>query len=255
MASKKYGTNEVKARKTLKRKKININISLKGDEKEKSEILHIRKKRSNYTVQRERIKKVYKRIEAKGYKPIDPFSLKTTKELLAEGTDPEAYARMLSRMKTKDIKKGLKVLDPETGIIFDYSDLKEYEKEKSSTDNRASFYDWLRDVLDNAILPEGLPMLTGKTWVDGGVLQTEYDRFRNTMYNQIDKDEKEDAITKEIKEDITSTVNSLLEVPYYEMFHESIITLSNLILNRPLTPEESTFISDWSDYTNGGASI
>ena len=35
MASKKYGTNEVKARKTLKRKK--INISLKGDEKEKSE--------------------------------------------------------------------------------------------------------------------------------------------------------------------------------------------------------------------------
>lgn len=255
MASKKYDTSEVKARKTLKRKKININISLKGDEKEKSEILHIKKKRSNYTVQRERIKKVYKRIEAKGYKPIDAFNLKTTKELLAEGTDPEAYARMLSRMKTKDIKKGLKVLDPETGIIFDYSDLKEYEKEKSSTDNRASFYDWLRAVLDNAILPEGLPMLTGKTWVDGGVLQTEYDRFRNTMYSQIDKDEKEDAITEEIKEDITSTVNGLLEVPYYEMFHESIITLSNLILNRPLTPEESTFISDWSDYTNGGASI
>lgn len=255
MASKKYDTSEVKARKTLKRKKININISLKGDEKEKSEILHIKKKRSNYTVQRERIKKVYKRIEAKGYKPIDAFNLKTTKELLAEGTDPEAYARMLSRMKTKDIKKGLKVLDPETGLIFDYSDLKEYEKEKSSTDNRASFYDWLRAVLDNAILPEGLPMLTGKTWVDGGVLQTEYDRFRNTMYSQIDKDEKEDAITEEIKEDITSTVNGLLEVPYYEMFHESIITLSNLILNRPLTPEESTFISDWSDYTNGGASI
>ena len=251
MASKKYGTNEVKARKTLKRKKININISLKGDEKEKSENLHIKKKRSNYTIQRERIKKAYKRIEEKGYKAIDSFNLKTTKELLAEGTDPEAYARMLSRMKTKDIK----VLDPETGIIFDYSDLKEYEKEKSSTDNRASFYDWLRAVLDNAILPEGLPMFTGKTWVDGGVLQTEYDRFRNTMYAQIDKDEKEDAITLEIKEDITSTVNGLLEVPYYEMFHESIITLSNLILNRPLTPEESTFISDWSDYTSGGASI
>lgn len=255
MASKKNGTNEVKARKTLKRKKNNINISLKGDEKEKSEILHIKKKRSNYTVQRERIKKVYKRIEAKGYKPIDDFNLKTTKELLAEGTDPEAYARMLARMKTKDIKKGLKVIDPETGVIFDYSDLKEYEKEKESEDNKASFYDWLRSVLDNVILPEGLPMLTGKTWVDGEVLQTEYDRFRNTMYNQIDKDEKEDAITKEIKEDITSTVNGLLEVPYYEMFHESIITLSNLILNRPLTPEESTFISDWSDYTNGGASI
>lgn len=255
MASKKYDTNQVKARKMLKRKKININISLKGDEKEKSEILHIKKKRSNYTVQRERIKKVYKRIEAKGYKPIDSFNLKTTKELLAEGTDPEAYARMLSRMKTKDIKKGLKVLDPETGIIFDYSDLKEYEKEKSSTDNIASFYDWLRDVLDNAILPEGLPMLNSKTWIDVGVLQTEYDRFRNTMYSQIDKDEKEDAITPEIKEEITSTVNGLLEVPYYEMFHESIITLSNLILNRPLTVEESTFISDWSDYANGGASI
>ena len=214
-----------------------------------------KKKRSEYTKQRERIKKVYKRIDEKGYKPIDAFNLKTTKELLAEGTDPEAYARMLSRMKTKDIKKGLKVLDPETGIIFDYSDLKEYEKEKSSTDNRASFYDWLRAVLDNAILPEGLPMLTGKTWVDDGVLQTEYDRFRNTMYTQIDKDEKEDAITLEIKEEITSTVNGLLEVPYYEMFHESIITLSNLILNRSLTVEESTFISDWSDYTNGGASI
>ena len=253
MASKKYGTNEVKARKTLKRKK--INISLKGDEKEKSEILHIKKKRSNYTIQRERIKKVYKRIEEKGYKAIDSFNLKTTKELLAEGTDPEAYARTLSIMKTKDIKKGLKVLDPETGIIFDYSDLKEYEKEKSSTDNRASFYDWLLAVLDNAILPEGLPMLNGKNWVDGGVLQTEYDRFRNTMYAQIDKDEKEDAITREKKEDITSTVNGLLEVPYYEIFHESIITLSNLILNRPLTPEESTFISDWSDYTSGGASI
>lgn len=214
-----------------------------------------KKKRSEYTKQRERIKKVYKRIEEKGYKPIEPFNLKTTKELLAEGTDPEAYARLLKRMKTKDIKKGLKVLDPETRIIFDYSDLKEYEKEKSSTDNRASFYDWLRTVLDNAILPMGLPMLTGKTWVDGEVLQTEYDRFRNTMYIQIDKDEKEDAIPLEIKEDITSTVNGLLEVPYYEMFHESIITLSNLILNRPLTPEESTFISDWSDYTNGGASI
>lgn len=214
-----------------------------------------KKKRSEYTKQRERIKKVYKRIEEKGYKPIEPFNLKTTKELLAEGTDPEAYARLLKRMKTKDIKKGLKVLDPETGIIFDYSDLKEYEKEKSSTDNRASFYDWLRTVLDNAILPMGLPMFTGKTWVDEEVLQTEYDRFRNTMYTQIDKDEKEDAISLEIKEDITSTVNGLLEVPYYEMFHESIITLSNLILNRPLTPEESTFISDWSDYTNGGASI
>lgn len=214
-----------------------------------------KKKRSEYTKQRERIKKVYKRIEEKGYKPIEPFNLKTTKELLAEGTDPEAYARLLKRMKTKDIKKGLKVLDPETGIIFDYSDLKEYEKEKSSTDNRASFYDWLRTVLDNAILPMGLPMFTGKTWVDEEVLQTEYDRFRNTMYTQIDKDEKEDAIPLEIKEDITSTVNGLLEVPYYEMFHESIITLSNLILNRPLTPEESTFISDWSDYTNGGASI
>ena len=255
MASKKYGNNEVKARKTLKRKKININISLKGDEKEKSEILHIKKKRSNYTIQRERIKKVYKRIKEKGYNPIDSFNLKTTKELLAEGTDPEAYARMLSRMKTKDIKKGLKVLDPETGIIFDYSDLKEYEKEKSSTDNRASFYDWLRDVLDNAILPEGLPNLNSKTWFDGGALQAEYDRFRNIMYSQIDKDKKEDAITLEIKEEITSTVNGLLEVPYYEMFHESIITLSNLILNRPLTVEESTFISDWSDYTNGGASI
>lgn len=214
-----------------------------------------KKKRSEYTKQRERIKKVYKRIEEKGYKPIEPFNLKITKELLAEGTDPEAYARLLKRMKSKDIKKGLKVLDPETGIIFDYSDLKEYEKEKSSTDNIASFYDWLRTVLDNAILPEGLPMLTGKTWVDDGMLQTEYDRFRNTMYSQIDKDEKEDAIALEIKEEITSTVNGLLEVPYYEMFHESIITLSNLILNRPLTVEESSFISDWSDYANGGASI
>lgn len=214
-----------------------------------------KKKRSEYTKQRERIKKVYKRIEEKGYKPIDSFNLKTTKELLAEGTDPESYARLLSRMKTKDIKKGLKVLDTETGIIFDYSDLKEYEKEKVSEDNIASFYDWLRSVLDSAILPEGLPMLTGKTWVDGGVLQTEYDRFRNTMYSQIDKDEKEDAISLEIKEEITSTVNGLLEVPYYEMFHESIITLSNLILNRPLTVEESTFISDWSDFVNGGTSV
>lgn len=214
-----------------------------------------KKKRSEYTKQRERVKKVYKRIEEKGYKPIDSFNLKTTKELLAEGTDPESYARLLSRMKTKDIKKGLKVLDSETGIIFDYSDLKEYEKEKASEDNIASFYDWLRSVLDNAILPEGLPMLTGKTWIDGGVLQTEYDRFRNTMYSQIDKDEKEDAISLEIKEEITSTVNSLLEVPYYEMFHESIITLSNLILNRPLTVEESTFISDWSDLVNGGTSV
>lgn len=213
------------------------------------------KKRSEYTKQRERIKKVYKRIEEKGYKPLDSFNLKTTKELLAEGTDPESYARLLSRMKTKDIKKGLKVLDPETGIIFDYSDLKEYEKEKASEDNIASFYDWLREVLDNAILPEGLPMLTGKTWVDGGVLQTEYDRFRNTMYSQIDKDEKEDAISLEIKEEITSAVNGLLEVPYYEMFHESIITLSNLILNRPLTVEESTFISDWGDFVNGGTSV
>ena len=214
-----------------------------------------KKKRSEYTKQRERIKKVYKRIEEKGYKPIDSFNLKTTKELLAEGTDPESYASLLSRMKTKDIKKGLKVLDPETGVIFDYSDLKEYEKEKVSGDNIASFYDWLRGVLDNAILPEGLPMLTGKTWIDGGVLQTEYDRFRNTMYSQIDKDEKEDAISLEIKEEITSTVNGLLEVPYYEMFHESIITLSNLILNRPLTVEESTFISDWSDFVNGGTSV
>lgn len=214
-----------------------------------------KKKRSEYTKQRERIKKVYKRIEEKGYKPIDSFNLKTSKELLAEGTDPESYARLLSRMKTKDIKKGLKVLDPETGIIFDYSDLKEYEKEKASEDNIASFYDWLRSVLDSAILPEGLPMLTGKTWVDGGVLQTEYDRFRNTMYSQIDKDEKEDAISLEIKEEITSAVNGLLEVPYYEMFHESIITLSNLILNRPLTVEESTFISDWSDFVNGGTSV
>lgn len=214
-----------------------------------------KKKRSEYTKQRERIKKVYKRIEEKGYKPIDSFNLKTTKELLAEGTDPESYARLLSRMKTKDIKKGLKVLDPETGIIFDYSDLKEYEKEKASEDNIASFYEWLRSVLDNAILPEGLPMLTGKTWVDVGVLQTEYDRFRNTMYSQIDKDEKEDSISLEIKEEITSTVNGLLEVPYYEMFHESIITLSNLILNRPLTVEESTFISDWSDFANGGTSV
>lgn len=214
-----------------------------------------KKKRSEYTKQRERIKKVYKRIEEKGYKPIDSFNLKTTKELLAEGTDPESYARLLSRMKTKDIKKGLKVLDPETGIIFDYSDLKEYEKEKASEDNIASFYEWLRSVLDNAILPEGLPMLTGKTWVDVGVLQTEYDRFRNTMYFQIDKDEKEDSISLEIKEEITSTVNGLLEVPYYEMFHESIITLSNLILNRPLTVEESTFISDWSDFVNGGTSV
>lgn len=214
-----------------------------------------KKRRSEYTKQRERIKKVYKRIEEKGYKPIDSFNLKTTKELLAEGTDPESYARLLSRMKTKDIKKGLKVLDPETGIIFDYSDLKEYEKEKASEDNIASFYDWLRSVLDSAILPEGLPMLTGKTWIDGGVLQTEYDRFRNTMYSQIDKDEKEDAITLEIKEEITSTVNGLLEVPYYEMFHESIIALSNLILNRPLTVEESTFISDWSDFVNGGTSV
>lgn len=214
-----------------------------------------KKKRSEYTKQRERIKKVYKRIEEKGYKPIDSFNLKTTKELLAEGTDPESYARLLSRMKTKDIKKGLKVLDTETGIIFDYSDLKEYEKEKVSEDNIASFYEWLRSVLDRAILPEGLPMLTGKTWIDGGVLQTEYDRFRNTMYSQIDKDEKEDAISLEIKEEITSTVNGLLEVPYYEMFHESIITLSNLILNRPLTVEESTFISDWSDFVNGGTSV
>lgn len=214
-----------------------------------------KKKRSEYTKQRERIKKVYKRIEEKGYKPIDSFNLKTTKELLAEGTDPESYARLLSRMKTKDIKKGLKVLDPETGIIFDYSDLKEYEKEKASEDNIASFYEWLRSVLDNAILPEGLPMLTGKTWVDVGVLQTEYDRFRNTMYSQIDKDEKEDSISLEIKEEITSTVNGLLEVPYYEMFHESIITLSNLILNRPLTVEESTFISDWGDFVNGGTSV
>lgn len=214
-----------------------------------------KKKRSEYTKQRERIKKVYKRIEEKGYKPIDSFNLKTTKELLAEGTDLESYARLLSRMKTKDIKKGLKVLDPETGIIFDYSDLKEYEKEKSSEDNKASFYDWLRSILDNAILPDGLPMLTGKTWVDGSVLQNEYDKFRNTMYEQIDKDEKEDAIPLETKEDITSTVNGLLEVPYYEMFHESIITLSNLILNRPLTLEESTFISDWGDFVNGGTSV
>lgn len=214
-----------------------------------------KKKRSEYTKQRERIKKVYKRIEEKGYKPIDSFNLKTTKELLAEGTDPESYVRLLSRMKTKDIKKGLKVLDPETGIIFDYSNLKEYEKEKVSEDNIASFYDWIRSVLDSAILPVGLPMLTGKTWIDGGVLQTEYDRFRNTMYSQIDKDEKEDAISLEIKEEITSTVNGLLEVPYYEMFHESIITLSNLILNRPLTVEESTFISDWSDFVNGGTSV
>ena len=33
-----------------------------------------KKKRSEYTKQRERIKKVYKRIDEKGYKPIETFS-------------------------------------------------------------------------------------------------------------------------------------------------------------------------------------
>lgn len=214
-----------------------------------------KKKRSEYTRQRERIIKVYKRIEEKGYKPLEPLKLKTTKELIKEGTDPEAYSKLLSKLKTKDIKKGLKVYDPETGVIFNYDELKEYEKEKNSTDNTASFYDWLKNILENAILPNGLPMLSGHVWVDANIINEEYNRFKNTVFSQIDKDEKEDVVSKERKEDITENVDKLIKVPYYEMFNETLATLINLILDRPLTQDESRFISDWSDFANGGSTI
>lgn len=214
-----------------------------------------KKKRSEYTRQRERIIKVYKRIEEKGYKPLEPLKLKTTKELIKEGTDPEAYSKLLSKLKTKDIKKGLKVYDPETGVIFNYDELKEYEKEKNSTDNTASFYDWLKNILENAILPNGLPMLSGHVWVDANIIDEEYNRFKNTVFSQIDKDEKEDVVSKERKEDIAENVDKLIKVPYYEMFNETLATLINLILDRPLTQDESRFISDWSDFANGGSTI
>lgn len=214
-----------------------------------------KKKRSEYTRQRERILKVYSRISKKGYKILEDTYLPTTKELLKEGTDPEEYAKYLKKLKTKDIKKGMKILDPETGIILKVEEIPEYEKEKSSKDNQASFYNWLKDILENVILPDGLPMLSGRVWVDGQILETEYERFKETVFSQIDRDAKEDDVPKERKEDITDIVNKLVEVPYYEMFNESLGLLISLILNRPMKPEESRFISEWSDFTNGGASV
>ena len=214
-----------------------------------------KKKRSEYTRQRERILKVYSRINKKGYKILEDTYLPTTKELLKEGTDPEQYAKFLKQLKTKDIKKGMKILDPETGIILKVEEIQEYEKEKASYYNRASFYDWLKDILENVILPDGLPMLSGRVWVDGGTLKTEYERFKEAVLSQIDKDEKEDDVPKDRKEDINEIVNNLIEVPYYEMFNESLASLVSLILNRPMSPEESRFISDWSDFANGGATI
>lgn len=214
-----------------------------------------KKKRSEYTRQRERILKVYLRINKKGYKILEDTYLPTTKELLKEGTDPEEYAKYLKKLKTKDIKKGMNILDPETGIILKVEEIPEYEKEKNSADNRASFYDWLKEILENVILPEGLPSLSVHKWVDGGIMETEYERFKEVVLSQIDKDEKEDDVPKEVKEDVTEIVNKLIEVPYYEMFNESLATLVSLILNRPMKPEESRFISDWSDFTNGGATI
>lgn len=214
-----------------------------------------KKKRSEYTKQRERILKVYSRINKKGYKILEDTYLPTTKELLKEGTDPEEYAKYLKKLKTKDIKKGMKILDPETGIILKVEEIPEYEKEKKSVNNRASFYDWLKDILENVILPDGLPMLSGRVWVDGGILETEYERFKEAMFSQIDKDKKEDEIPEERKQDITTEVNRLTEVLYYEMFQESLAKLTNLILNRAMTPEESQFISDWGDFINGSTSI
>lgn len=215
-----------------------------------------KKKRSEYTRQRERILKVYSRINKKGYKILEDTYLPSTKELLKEGTDPEEYAKYLKKLKTKDIKKGLKLLDPETGIILKAEEIKEYEKEKASTDNVISFYDWLKDVLENVILPDGLPHMRGRgQWVDITEIQYIYNRFVYTVLAQIDKQQPEDTISEERKQDITEQINKLIEVPYYEQFEETLATLTRLILDRPMTQEESEFISDWSDFANGGAAV
>lgn len=214
-----------------------------------------KKKRSEYTRQRERITKVYKRIEERGYKPIEPLKLKTTKELLKEGTDPEEYAKFLAKQKTKDIKKGLQVYDPETGVIFNYDEVKEYEKEKNSDNNTASFYDWLKEKLDSIMLPGGLPYLANKSWIDGSVIENQFARFAETLVNNIDKSAKIDSIPEETKQEITEEFNKIETVPYFEVFQDSIANLMRLVLNRVFTPEESQFISDWSDYRNGGSAI
>ena len=215
-----------------------------------------KKKRSEYTKQRERIIKVYSRLRKKGYEILEDTYLPTTKELLAEDTNPEEYAKYLKKLKTKDIKKGLKLLDPETGIILNADEIKEYEKEKFSTDNVASFYDWLKDVLENVILPDGLPHMHGRgKWIDITEIQYIFNRFVYTVLAQIDKQQALDSISGETKQDITEQINKLMEVPYYEQFEESLGTLTRLILNRPMTQEESEFISDWSDYANGGATV
>lgn len=214
-----------------------------------------KKKRSEYTRQRERIIKVYKRIEEKGYKPLEPLKLKTTKELIKEGTDPEEYAKFLTKQKTKDIKKGLKVYDPETGVIFNYDELKEYEKEKNSNDNIATFYDWIKEKLDSIMLPDGLVFLSNKSYVDGSIIEEEYNRFTNLVLSSLDKNTTLDSISQETKEEITEEINKIENVPYYDSFQDSIARLVSLILNRPFTQEESEFISDWSDYNNGGSAI
>lgn len=214
-----------------------------------------KKKRSEYTRQRERIIKVYKRIEERGYKPIEPLKLKTTKELLKEGTDPEEYAKFLAKQKTKDIKKGLQVYDPETGVIFNYDELKEYEKEKNSDNNTASFYDWLKEKLDSIMLPDGLYFLSNKSFVDGSIIEEEYNRFVNALLSSIDKYAEEDSIPEVIKDDITEEIAKIESAHYYEEFEDSISKLFTLVVNRAITPEESRYISDWSDYRNGGSAI
>lgn len=214
-----------------------------------------KKKRSEYTRQRERIIKVYKRIEERGYKPIEPLKLKTTKELLKEGTDPEEYAKFLAKQKTKDIKNGLQVYDPETGVIFNYDEVKEYEKEKNSDNNTASFYDWLKEKLDSIMLPDGLYFLSNKSFVDGSIIEEEYNRFVNALLSSIDKYAEEDSIPEVIKDDITEEIAKIESAHYYEEFEDSISKLFTLVVNRAITPEESRYISDWSDYRNGGSAI
>ena len=211
-----------------------------------------KRKKSEFSRQRERIYKIRKRIESKGYEIIEDIYIPTTKEINKMGGDIEEWAKYLKSLTPKKVKQEIRLLDKETGVLFNAGDIAEIEKEKKAEDNTASFVNYIYDEINKIFMTHYVVTKTGM-YISKEDINDSITNFKQSILTFIENNRSDRSYVNyllEHKEEITTLAQEFDELRYYEEVLGNMSELASIIMNRKLTIDESQAISDWSDSFN-----
>lgn len=212
-----------------------------------------KRKKSEFSRQRERIYKIRKRIEAKGYTIVVDINIPTMKQIKESDGDVEQWTKYLKTLTPKKVKQEIRLLDKETGVLFNAGDIAEIEKEKKAEDNTASFVNYIYNEINNIFISHYIVSRSDGTFYSVDMIQDSVNNFKQSILSFIDNNRNDTGYINYLmmnKEEITKLSQDFGELRYYEEVMGNMKELASIVLVRKLTIDESQTITDWSDSFN-----